>query len=127
PAATSPAASTAAQSAAAPGTSQAAGQPEWDRVVAAAKQEGKVVVVIPPGPQYEPAIRESFGKAFPGIEVEMTNLLGGQFRQRVERERAANQYDWDVCVCGAGADTYRLIADGVFDPIQDDLILPELR
>ncbi len=126
PAATSPAAPAVGGSAA-PGTGQAAWQQEWDRVVAAARQEGKVVAVVPPGPQYEPAIRESFGKAFPGIEVEMTNLLGGQFRQRVERERAANQYAWDVCVCGAGADTYRLIQDGVFDSIQDDLILPELR
>ena len=32
-----------------------------------------------------------------------------------------------MCVCGAGVDTYRLIQDGVFDPIVDDLILPELR
>src|SRR5947207_1142305 len=69
PAASTAAAPTAGSSTAAPETGQAAWQQEWDRVVAAAKQEGKVVAVVPPGPQYEPAIRESFGKAFPGIEV----------------------------------------------------------
>jgi len=101
-------------------------QQEWDRVVAAAGQEGKVVVAVPPGPQYEPALRQAFSKAFPGIQIEMVNLIGGQFRQRVEKERAADQYDWDACICGAGADTYRLIHSGVFDPIKDDLILPDV-
>jgi ABC-type Fe3+ transport system substrate-binding protein len=94
--------------------------------VAAAGQEGKVVVAVPPGPQYEPAIRQAFTKAFPNVQIEMVNIIGGQFRQRVEKERAADQYDWDVCICGAGADTYRLIAAGVFDPIKDDLILPDV-
>src|SRR5438046_10249491 len=85
PAGSAPAASGAGAAArsAAPDTVSAGGQSEWERVVAAARQEGKVVAVIPPGPQYEPTIRETFGKAFPGIEVEMTSLLGGQFRQRV--------------------------------------------
>ncbi|HEY7064151.1 MAG TPA: extracellular solute-binding protein [Chloroflexota bacterium] len=104
----------------------AAVQQEWGRVVAAAGQEGKVVVAVPPGPQYEPAIRQAFTKAFPNVQIEMVNIIGGQFRQRVEKERAADQYDWDVCICGAGADTYRLIAAGVFDPIKDDLILPDV-
>lgn len=125
PAASKPAAP-AGSAPAASGATAPAWQQTWDRTLAAARQEGKVVIVIPPGPQYEPAIREAFGKAYPGIDVEMTNALGGQFRQRVERERAAGQYGWDVCICGAGADTYRLIADGVFDPIKDDLILPDV-
>jgi iron(III) transport system substrate-binding protein len=120
-------AGTTARSEAAPGAGAAGGQSEWDRVVAAARQEGKVVAAVPPGPQYESGLRQAFTAAFPGIDLEMTNIIGGQFRQRVERERAAGQYAWDVCVCGAGADTYRLIQDGVFDPIVDDLILPELR
>jgi iron(III) transport system substrate-binding protein len=98
---------------------------EWDRLVAAARQEGKLVLAVPPGPQYEPAIREAFAKSFPGIQVEMVNLIGGQFRVRVEKERAADQYSWDACICGPGADTYRLAKDGVFDPVMDDLILPE--
>lgn len=99
---------------------------EWDKVVAAARREGKLSINVPPGQQYEPALREAFGKAFPGIEIELINLLGGQFRVRVEKERAADQYAWDACICGPGVDTYRLIKDGVFDPIMDDLMLPEV-
>ena len=101
-------------------------QPEWDRLVAAARTEGKLSLAVPPGPQYEPAIREAFAQTFPGIQVEMVNLLGGQFRQRVEKERAAGQYDWDACICGPGADTYRMAKDGVFDPVLDDAVLPEV-
>ncbi len=101
-------------------------QREWERVVAAAGREGKVVVAIPPGPQYEPAIRAAFAKAFPNIQIEMINIIGGQFRQRLEKERAAGQFEWDACICGPGADTYRLIQAGAFDPIRDDLILPEV-
>jgi ABC-type Fe3+ transport system substrate-binding protein len=105
---------------------QAAGGPEWDRLVAAARQDGKLTIAIPPGPQYEPALREAWNKAFPGIEIEMVNLIGGQFRARIEKERGAGQYAWDACICGPGADTYRLIEDGAFDPIRDDLILPDV-
>jgi ABC-type Fe3+ transport system substrate-binding protein len=94
--------------------------------VAAARAEGKLTLAVPPGPQYEPAIREAFAQSFPGIQVEMVNLLGGQFRVRAEKERAAGQYDWDACICGPGADTYRLAKDGVFDPVLDDAVLPEV-
>jgi ABC-type Fe3+ transport system substrate-binding protein len=125
-----PDASSAGSTASAPapgaGSSKAAWEQEWERAIAAARQEGKLTIAIPPGPQYEPAIREAFGKVVPGIELEMVNLLGGQFRVRAEKERAAGQYTWDVCVCGPGADTYRLAHDGVFDPIRDDLLLPEV-
>ncbi|HEY7064149.1 MAG TPA: extracellular solute-binding protein [Chloroflexota bacterium] len=103
-----------------------AAQPEWDALVAAARAEGKLTLAVPPGPQYEPAIREAFAQTFPGIQVEMVNLLGGQFRQRIEKERAADEYDWDACICGPGADTYRMAKDGVFDPVLDDVVLPEV-
>jgi ABC-type Fe3+ transport system substrate-binding protein len=120
----SSAAATSSDLATAPATGTA--QPEWDRLVAAAGAEGKLTLAVPPGPQYEPAIREAFAQKFPGIQVEMVNLIGGQFRVRVEKERAAGQYDWDACICGPGADTYRLAQDGVFDPILDDMVLPEV-
>src|SRR5262249_45914374 len=74
------------------GSPKAAWEQEWDRAIAAARQEGKLTIAIPPGPQYEPAIRESFGKVVPGVELEMVSVLGGQFRVRVEKERAAGQY-----------------------------------
>src|SRR5438067_630851 len=99
---------------------------EWDGVVAAAKQEGKVVLGIPPGPQYEPAIREAFTKAYPGIEIEMVNLHAAQFTARLARERAAGEYAWDAWIGGPDVDVYRLIKEGALDPLRDDLILPEV-
>ena len=123
-----PTASAAARSAGA----AAAGAPapgksaEWDQLVASAKKEGKLSLTVPPGPQYQPALREAFSKAFPGIELEMVNLLGGQFRVRLAKERTAGEFAWDACICGPGADTYQLAKEGVFDPIREEIILPEL-
>jgi ABC-type Fe3+ transport system substrate-binding protein len=95
-------------------------------VVAAARQEGKVVLGIPPGPQYEPAIREAFGKAYPGIEVEMLNLHAAQFTARIAKERAAGEYAFDAWIGGPDVDVYRLAKEGVFDPLRDDMMLPEV-
>ena len=62
-----PAAAATTQAPAATGTAQ----PEWDRLVAAARAEGKLPLAVPPGPQYEPAIREAFAQTFLGVQVEM--------------------------------------------------------
>lgn len=105
---------------------QASGDAAWDQVVAAARQEGKVVLGIPPGPQYEPAIREAFGRAYPGIQVEMVNLHAAQFTARIARERAAGEFAWDAWIGGPDVDVYRLAKEGVFDPLRDDLMLPEV-
>jgi ABC-type Fe3+ transport system substrate-binding protein len=118
------AAAPATASAAAP--ARAAWEQEWERVVAAARQEGKVVLGIPPGPQYEPAIREAFGKALPGIEVEMVNLHAAQFSARLARERAAGEYAWDAWIGGPDVDVYALGKEGAFDSLRDDLILPDV-
>jgi ABC-type Fe3+ transport system substrate-binding protein len=100
--------------------------PQLQALAVAARAEGALTIAVPPGPQYQPAIRDAFGKAFPGIELNMVNLIGGEFRVRVAKERAAGQFAWDACICGPGADTYQLAADGVFDPIRDELVLPEV-
>ena len=97
----------------------------WDDIVAAATKEGKLSIAVPPGPQYQPAIREAFAKTYPGIVLTMTNIIGGEFRTRITKERAAGEYDWDACICGPGADTFSLAHDGVYDPLRQDIALPE--
>src|SRR5262249_40514244 len=65
---------------------QASGDQTWERVQAAARQEGKLIIGVPPGPQYEPALRETFGKAYPGIELEIVNLHTTPWSARVAKE-----------------------------------------
>jgi iron(III) transport system substrate-binding protein len=104
---------------------QAAWQAEWDKVVAAARQEGRVVVVGPPGDLYRTALT-AFEKAYPGIQLEYTGASGRDFAPKVLAERDAGQYLVDVHVGGAGTPNFQLKPRGTFDPIKSGLILPDV-
>ncbi len=98
---------------------------EWDRVLAAARAEGKVSVVIPLGDAYRLGI-EAFQKAYPDIQLEASALHPRDWVPRVQQERAAGQFLWDVYVGGPDVDVYRLADEGTWEPIKDDLLLPEV-
>src|SRR3990172_4947634 len=113
----------------APTTPGAAGKPaweqEWDRVLAAAKQEGKVAVVSDVGPTVREALTEPFQKRY-GITVEHLGISGGEAAARLKTERAAGQYLWDVMVHGTTTMITDLIPSGIAEPIKPALILPEV-
>src|SRR5437868_9973025 len=105
----------AGQPAAAPAApSQAA---EWDRTVAAARQEGKVVCGCTPFPVVRELLTGAFEQAYPGIQLEYIPAPLPQFPARVEAERAAGQYLWDLYFWGPGPEIYALAHQGVFEPI----------
>ncbi|MEK7216439.1 MAG: extracellular solute-binding protein [Chloroflexota bacterium] len=85
--------------AAAPPAAALAGKPaweeEWDRVVKAAKQEGKLVLVTTVGTGFRAAV-EAFQSAFPGITVEHTSLNASAFVPRLTQEREAGIYSFDA-------------------------------
>ncbi|MEK7216021.1 MAG: hypothetical protein AAB289_10540 [Chloroflexota bacterium] len=67
-------------------------QQEWDRLVAAARQEGRLSAVTLAGVGYRKAFDE-FEKAFPGITVELhTFTSSGLFAPKVLQERKAGVY-----------------------------------
>jgi iron(III) transport system substrate-binding protein len=125
-AATGAASAAGSGAAAASAAAQAKAPAGWDQVVAAARQEGTVVLGVPPGPQYQPAISAAFDKTYPGIKVEMTNLVASDFTARIAKERAAGQFAWDAWIGGPDVDVYRLAHDGVFDPLKAEIMLPDL-
>jgi ABC-type Fe3+ transport system substrate-binding protein len=129
PTATAAAAASAAASAAAVkrpvATAKATWQADWDKVLAAAKQEGSVVVAGPPGDQYRTALVTSFEKAYPGIKVAYTGASGRDLAPKLLAERQAGQFLWDVSVGGpTTAVTFK--NQQVFDPLPAALILPEI-
>jgi iron(III) transport system substrate-binding protein len=99
---------------------------EWERVVAAAKQEGKVACGCPPIPVAREFLVREFQGAYPEIKLEHTPGVLPQFPARVEAERAAGQYLWDIYLWGPGIEVYKLADAGVFDPIVPALLLPEV-
>src|SRR5205085_10742486 len=75
-------ASQSAPSAAAP----AASTDEWDRAVAEARREGKVVVAGPQGELYRESLR-AFNTDFPDIQLDYTPMNGRDFWPRLRQER----------------------------------------
>jgi len=100
-------------------------QAEWERVLKAAKDEGSVVVLGPPGNDVRRALTEGFEKSFPGIKVEYSGATGAIMAPRLLGERKAGQYLADVHVGNPGTTLTTLLPIGALDPIAPALILPD--
>jgi iron(III) transport system substrate-binding protein len=103
----------------------AGGKAEWERLIAAAKAEGKVLLAGPPAQQYREGLM-AFQKAFPEIKIEYVAASGRDFGPRILREREVGQFLWDVHVGGPETANLQLKPAGVFDPLMSALILQEV-
>ncbi|HLY66845.1 MAG TPA: extracellular solute-binding protein [Chloroflexota bacterium] len=100
-------------------------QAQWDALVAAAKQEGKLAAVVnPPVDVYRP-LYESFQSTF-GIQVEELPLGGRpDLVSRIGSERSAGQFLWDVVVHSPGTLFDAAKPIGALDPLPPALFLPD--
>jgi len=99
---------------------------EWGRVLAAAKQEGKVAVTGPAGAESRQALTEPFEKRF-GIKVDLLSQATAETLARLRVERAAGQYLWDVYLGGHQDVFSSLEPEGMLDPLEPALLLPEAK
>lgn len=97
----------------------------WEQIVAAAKQEGKVVVSGPTRELWRSALA-SFAETYPEIQVEYVGANSRDFWPRVFRERELGQYLWDLRVGGPDPQVFEARDRGVLDPIRPFLLLPEV-
>lgn len=93
--------------------------------MAAAKQEGKIVISGPPADGWREATM-TLQQEFPEIEVEYTALTTRDFYARIEAERQAGVYAWDVRIGDPDADAYRARDTGMLEPSRPALFLPEV-
>jgi hypothetical protein len=123
------------QPAAAAGTSQASAAPsapqaaqswqaEWDKVLAAAKQEGKVVVNSGRSEGARRALT-LFEQEYPEIKLEYTGTATPDYFNVVFKEREAGLYLRDLQLNTPDVVAYAAKSRGVFDPVRPALILPE--
>src|SRR5260370_27355806 len=77
----------------APAAAQDLGPPE---LIAAAKNEGKLVYYTANFAEVEQEVIKAFNKRFPQISVEMVRAPGGQLITRVKTEAAAGKLAADV-------------------------------
>lgn len=97
---------------------------QWEASVSAAKGEGTVAVVGPPGVQWRQATME-FQKAFPALKVEFIGLGGSDLIPRIAAERRGGKFLWDVIITGASR-AFPLKQAASLDPLTPALILPEV-
>jgi iron(III) transport system substrate-binding protein len=106
-------------------TSSAAEPAGWDRIVAAARQEGSIVVSGPPGELWRRAL-STFEEAYPAIKIEYTGADSRNFWPKLEQERAGGIFAWDLRIGGPDPQVFAARDRGTLDPVKPLLVLPEV-
>lgn len=100
---------------------------EWNKVLAAAKKEGKVgVVSVLGGAENRRALTEPFQKKY-GIEVDYISGSGPKLVSRIKGERAGGVSLWDIFIGGTSTPMTGLKPFGLLNSIEQALILPEIK
>jgi iron(III) transport system substrate-binding protein len=98
---------------------------DWDKLVADAKKEGKVVIIAPPDPE----VRESIPKAFKeryGISVEYLGGSSSAMAGRLRAERASGTYTVDAALSGTLTMASIFYEEKMLDPLRPALIDPNV-
>lgn len=104
---------------------KAAWETEWDRLVAAAKQEGKLSLFTLAGSGYRKGA-DGFEKAF-GIPVEHgAESSASIWVPKMEKEREAGIYSYDVVVVPPNSALIRLKPKATWDPIRPVIFRPDV-
>jgi ABC-type Fe3+ transport system substrate-binding protein len=101
-------------------------QAQWAKTVAAAEQEGALVLQSQPNQAWRSFVLSEFPKVYPKIKVELSVTREPEFLVRIRTERQAGRYLWDVAVAGGSAG-FALAQEGIVDPFLPELIDPSLK
>jgi len=99
--------------------------PAWDALVAAAKREGKVVVIGPPDSE----VRKNLPSAFKSRFSITVDYIGGRTNEQVAKlraERTAGLYTTDVVISGLQTTATTFYPEKMLTPLKPALILPEV-
>jgi iron(III) transport system substrate-binding protein len=99
--------------------------PEWDKVVEAAKKEGKIVIAIPPAAELRKEM-EVVVKQKLGLEAELVPNPGPKNASRIAAEKKAGVSYFDALIVGTGT-ALGLAQEGMLEPLEALFALPEVR
>lgn len=99
---------------------------EWDLTVAAAKREGKVVIVGPQGDEVREVLTRGFREKYPEIEVELASMAGNQAAPKILVEQAAGLYTTDLIIQGTTTVLSSLRPAGAVVPVRPYLTGPDI-
>jgi ABC-type Fe3+ transport system substrate-binding protein len=106
--------------------SKIAGLAEWDKLVDAARKEGKVAVSLPASAEMKRQVEEQFKKRY-GIEVETFTARGSAGVRRMADEFKAGVRHFDLHIGGSSSIVSGMLDEGILDPIEPWLLLPEVK
>jgi ABC-type Fe3+ transport system substrate-binding protein len=104
----------------------AQGQSEWEKVLAAGRKEGKVVVNVPPSAELRKALDETFRQKF-GIEMEIVLSDSAHTVKRAADEFKAGVRYFDVITSTWDSLSHSLLPMGAVEPLEPFWILPEVK
>ena len=97
---------------------------DWERIVTAAKKEGKVVVSLPASNELRVAIEKNFEKRY-GLDVEpVVGRASTLVRKMIDESKAGVRYI-DLHMGGSESIVTGLLHEGVLDPLEPYMVLPE--
>jgi len=99
---------------------------DWDRIVEAARKEGKVVASIPPSTELRKGMEIAFTRRY-GIGVEFVPARGGAIIQRMVSEAKTGVQYFDLHIGGTESVITGLLPENVLDLVEPYFILPEVK
>jgi ABC-type Fe3+ transport system substrate-binding protein len=103
-----------------------AGTAEWDKVVDAARKEGKVTVSVPASAEMKRQLEQHFKKRY-GIELETFTARGSAAVRRMADEFKAGVRYFDLHIGGSSSIISGMLDEGILDPIEPWFTLPEVK
>lgn len=98
----------------------------WNKVVADAKKEKGALIYMAPSPEAQRAITSAFKQKF-DLDLEFIVGRGAVIAEKIFAERRAGLYLGDVVVQGNTVQLLIFKPQGVLEPIEPLLILPEIK
>ncbi len=101
-------------------------QVEWGKWLEASKRERRVLIVTNIGPEVNRALSQGFQEKF-GIQAEFIVMRGPEIAMKLETERRAGLNLTDIVFTGSSTVVANLQPGGHLEPMEPQLILPEVR
>ncbi len=105
---------------------QAVADAAWMKLVAAANQEGALVLIVPPSSTHREFLAAEWPKAFPDIKLEQTAVPPGQQFARLSVERSAGKFLWDVVLTGS-ENAFQLRDADMLDDVKSEFVVAEVK
>src|SRR5262249_32966650 len=99
---------------------------EWEKVIEAAKREGKVVVSVPTSAELRKEFEAGFQKKFSGIELELSVARGASNINKIAEEQNAGVRNVDLHIGGTTSIVTGLLTPNLLEPVLPSMLLSEV-